>query len=130
MMDPVPAVAVSAIVTLTRWAESDPTLRHRLQTLRALLTAQLDRAPDDGPGPNACEYIPFRIPYLPLKDAAARLGTQEDALRKLAQRGRFGTKVGRDWLASEADLAEYAANPPQRGRPKGVSEDRGASDPE
>lgn len=38
-------------------------------------------------------------------DVAARLGIDPSRVRRLAQTHGIGTKVGRDWLFTEADVA-------------------------
>ena len=45
---------------------------------------------------------------LTLRDAAARLGITADTLRAQIRRRRLrATKLGRDWLVEEAEVARY-----------------------
>ncbi len=45
---------------------------------------------------------------LTLRDAAARLGITADTLRAQIRRHRLrATKLGRDWLVEEAEVARY-----------------------
>jgi excisionase family DNA binding protein len=48
------------------------------------------------------------VALLTLRDAAARLGITADTLRAQVRRGRLrATKLGRDWLVEEAEVARY-----------------------
>jgi excisionase family DNA binding protein len=54
---------------------------------------------------------------LTIQQAAERLELSESRVRKLAQDGRLGRKVGRDWLFSEEELTAFLATPRPAGRP-------------
>ena len=40
---------------------------------------------------------------------AARIGCSRDTISRIAREQKIGTKIGRDWLFSEADAAKLAA---------------------
>jgi excisionase family DNA binding protein len=45
-----------------------------------------------------------------LKEAAASLGITPDSLRQAIARGALkGTKLGRDWIVTEQEVARYRA---------------------
>lgn len=55
--------------------------------------------------------------YLTTAEAAARLGLSKMRVRQLCVAGRIGKKMGRDWLISEEELAEFSEIPRPVGRP-------------
>lgn len=55
--------------------------------------------------------------YLTTAEAATRLNLSEVRVRQLCVAGRLGKKMGRDWLISEEELAEFSEIPRPVGRP-------------
>lgn len=53
---------------------------------------------------------------LTVKDAAGILGLSPTQVRRLCEQGRFGERVGRDWVITQEELDAYHPRP--RGRPK------------
>ena len=57
---------------------------------------------------------------LTVPQAAEILGLSRQRVHALVKSGAIpATKIGRDWLISQAELAAFRALPRKRGRPKG-----------
>ena len=54
---------------------------------------------------------------LSTKDAAQILHLSEPRVRQLCQQGRLGTKVGRQWIITSAELKAFKNKPRPDGRP-------------
>ena len=55
--------------------------------------------------------------YLTTDEAAERLGLSAVRIRQLANDGRIGTKIGRDWLFTAEELDAFATQERGPGRP-------------
>jgi excisionase family DNA binding protein len=60
-----------------------------------------------------------------VKQAAVYLGLSEQRVRQFCGQGRFGTKVGNQWIIDKADLERFAQLPRPSGRPPETREGEG-----
>ena len=59
---------------------------------------------------------------LTITQAAERLGLSPSLVRRYCRQGRFGFKLGKQWVITEAEAATFTPNRP--GRPRQKSTDR------
>lgn len=55
---------------------------------------------------------------LSVKQAAEELGLSENRVREFCQEGRFGEKVGHQWIITRAELEDFKKIPRKRGNPR------------
>ncbi len=55
--------------------------------------------------------------YMTTAEAAIRLGLSERRIRVLCREDRLGERIGRNYAITEAQLAAFAAEPRNAGRP-------------
>lgn len=54
-----------------------------------------------------------------VEDVARALGVNDSRVRQIARAGQLkGTRIGRDWLFTPEDVAEYQKRRPPVGRPR------------
>jgi len=55
---------------------------------------------------------------LTTNEVAERLGVDGSLVRRLCREGRLGTKIGSQWIITEADVEQYRADGPRKRGPK------------
>ena len=56
--------------------------------------------------------------FLTVQQAARELNRSEHRVREYSNEGRLGTKIGRQWLITRAELEEFKKIPRERGAPR------------